>query len=798
MAMDAAMDPLIAYLEEPGRERFERVVKAHYAFVWRIAFRITRHSEDAADVCQDVFLRLIVRPPSPARVGSARGFLAFQVLSRVDSIRRAARRRLKREEENARRSLRRGLSAEDGMDIADALAILPEDLRIPVELHHFAGLSSREIGEVLGITEQAVTRRIRKAWSCLRRRLAPLGPAALFAALKAEAESAPPPPATLLSDLLRIAEMGGALVPPAAAAETLASIGAGGMIMSAKKIVIVVAAAVIFVTGLWLVNDLVFRKKPGEDAGAPAGAAGASRVPTVAEEASAPPAGERKSIEMSAAETFAGEAGLPPVSLEGKVTDPAGLGIPGACVRAVDALSWDKTLAEGQERFGIDGESAEALRFCRGLCEDLAAQIPAADTDANGRYAFRGLGAAAYRVFVSHSQYLPSADNWAVVEGGAPARCDVRLAPGYVVKGRAIDERGAPVEGATVRARSAESGTLMGWAKATQVLRELRDAALLVRSESTTGSDGSFTLGSLAPARLDVEARKEGLSPAVARVVPPGREDLVLVLRSDPTLAGRVLLPDGRPAAGADVIIEAPRVELFNIHESALMHEIDVLGEKRRATTAGEDGRFRIAGAMPGRHTFRARAKGFPPHVATIDVGNGAIDLGDIVIEKGFSISGSVLDPNGHPAPRIRVAARERRPEKYGPPRREDPLAEAETDAVGGFRLDGLGKGAYEVRGWSAEHGEAVERSVDAGRSDVVLRLGGVLAVKGKVIDAEDERPVAGAKVEIGFEGAHRAWSAEDGTFEIILPKAVQAPAEGDEESRNKIHIEAKHPDYQD
>ncbi len=78
------MDRLIAYLKEPTRERFENFVKTHSAFVWNIAYRLTRHAEDAADVCQEVFLGLIVRPPPWSSIRSAKGFLAVcQATSRA-------------------------------------------------------------------------------------------------------------------------------------------------------------------------------------------------------------------------------------------------------------------------------------------------------------------------------------------------------------------------------------------------------------------------------------------------------------------------------------------------------------------------------------------------------------------------------------------------------------------------------------------------------------------------------------------------------------------------------------------
>ena len=251
--MENTADPLIAYLEEPTRERFAPVVEAHSALVWRIAYRLTRHPEDAEDVCQDVFLRLIVRPLPAEGVRSPRGFLAWMVLTQVDHLRRAARRRVEREEKAARRSVEAGLPADDRRDVGDAVAGLPRELRIPMELHYFAELRGREIAEVLGVSAKAVARRMREARRLLRRRLAPLATGAAFAGLRLEGAAAPPLPGELLAGLQRIGELGGALAKPAVLSGAWA-LKTGAIIMSVKKIIVAAGIAFLFIGGLYLAS----------------------------------------------------------------------------------------------------------------------------------------------------------------------------------------------------------------------------------------------------------------------------------------------------------------------------------------------------------------------------------------------------------------------------------------------------------------------------------------------------------------------------------------------------------------
>jgi RNA polymerase sigma factor (sigma-70 family) len=829
--MHAEKDPLIAYFEEPGRERFDRVVRAHYSFVWGIAFRMVRHEEDAADVCQEVFLNLIVRPPPPGRVRSPRGFLAFLVLGRVDSLRRALRRRLRREEESVRRSAREGISVDDWTDLAEALASLPEELRVPVELHEIAGVPCREIGEALGISEQTVTRRVREGRERLRRRLAPIAPTLAVATLKLEG-ALPLPPADLLRGLYRIGEMGWSLAGEAAAAPTLSTLATGGIIVGAKKIGIGVALAALIVTGFVFVNIPGPWGKPGGGPGLTGARTDGMPPPAAAKGNGATPSKEAKGAGPVVAGAPDDPAVQGPVCLEGKVTDLRGAPVPNATVRALDTRVLDDAVAEAQRRFGqgvealrfarniqdefatatmrvgdtmvlgdasaadsLSGPGVEALRSARGLQDGVARRIASAETDPEGHYVFRGLAPAAYQVLVTHPRYLPAVESWAVVETGRTDRCDVRLAPGTSLKGRAVDEKGTPVPGAIVEARTAESGTLQGWAKISQVSREFREASPLLKPEAVTGGDGSFAIDTLEPVPHDVAARKDGFSQAETHGVVPGKEEIVLVLRSDLFLAGRVLLPDRRPARGAEVAIEAPEVNMGSM-QSMVLQDIDVFGERKRRAVAGEDGRFRIAGPVPGMYRLRARAPACAPHAASVEIGKTAVNLGDIILEKGFPISGAVLGPNGNPASGALVKAYKKAP-KGSPFDREEPLSEAEADARGSFCLDGLRDGTYEVLASSGKHGEGIQKAVKAGRRDLVIRLGGLAAIKGKTIDAEDGSPVAGVEVQIGREGTRKTTSKEDGSFELTFPKRAGDSGESPAGPEGKtVYLLVRHPDY--
>jgi RNA polymerase sigma-70 factor (ECF subfamily) len=56
-------------------EEFERLYREHATFVYRTAFRITRNAEEAEDILQTIFLRLLRRESSPDLLKRPRAYL---------------------------------------------------------------------------------------------------------------------------------------------------------------------------------------------------------------------------------------------------------------------------------------------------------------------------------------------------------------------------------------------------------------------------------------------------------------------------------------------------------------------------------------------------------------------------------------------------------------------------------------------------------------------------------------------------------------------------------------------------
>src|SRR5262245_32533766 len=122
--MDPARDHeiLLAYLRKPNRRRLARVVRALHEYAWDVAMKVSGNREDAADICQELFLSLLLHPPAHDSIHSARGYVTCRVTTILKTMRRAARRRQLREQKAAATCLGvENISSEDSLSLLEAL-----------------------------------------------------------------------------------------------------------------------------------------------------------------------------------------------------------------------------------------------------------------------------------------------------------------------------------------------------------------------------------------------------------------------------------------------------------------------------------------------------------------------------------------------------------------------------------------------------------------------------------------------------------------------------------------------------
>ena len=147
-----------------------------------LALRITGNSADAEDVVQEAYLRALrFNGPIPEGSDQRKWFLrvvanAAKDLRAADASRRVRERNAKLEESMQQL----GISGKDDKDslrvaLAEALASLDENLRVPVSLHYEHGMSYAEAAEILGAPEGTLRKYASRGIELLREKLARKG-----------------------------------------------------------------------------------------------------------------------------------------------------------------------------------------------------------------------------------------------------------------------------------------------------------------------------------------------------------------------------------------------------------------------------------------------------------------------------------------------------------------------------------------------------------------------------------------------------------------------------------------------
>jgi hypothetical protein len=224
-------------------------------------------------------------------------------------------------------------------------------------------------------------------------------------------------------------------------------------------------------------------------------------------------------------------------------------------------------------------------------------------------------------------------------------------------------------------------------------------------------------------------------------------------------IAGVVVDPAGEPVADVNVwtnvVMNGPRGGASNT-------------SFRNAQT-GEDGTFLLDSMEPGVYSLTVRASGYADRTIP-DINAGTGDL-RVVLEKGKSITGRVLLPDGRPAPNVWVTAQ------------GDASGNDRTDEKGEFELPNLPDGSYTVRANTARafgmgSGSSDEPSVmpaeqegvTAGTQNLELRLRAGAELAGTVRDATGN-PVAMANVfareEDGGSSTAFGRTDENGRFRL-------------------------------
>ncbi len=171
--MGPQIDSLIRAAQRGDQDAFEQLVRAHDQSVLRLAMNLLRSPEDARDVYQEAFLR-VYRNLHSFRFDCSFPTWLYRIVTNIclDQLRKRKVRKEESavvetsdgpvdrmeafEEEAAHANPERTLwNRELQRRIENAIQGLTPRERMVFELRHYQGLRLRNIGEVLGTTEEA-------------------------------------------------------------------------------------------------------------------------------------------------------------------------------------------------------------------------------------------------------------------------------------------------------------------------------------------------------------------------------------------------------------------------------------------------------------------------------------------------------------------------------------------------------------------------------------------------------------------------------------------------------------------
>jgi len=165
-------DLLAQYARDQSEEAFAILVARHVNLVYSVALRHVSNSHEAEDITQVVFLLLAKKAGSLSAKTVLSGWLYRAAQLTATNHLRMEKRRQRREQEVHMQSLVNETESEKWTEIAPVLDVammrLGDRERNAVVLRFFEGKSLKEVGSVLGASEDAAQKNVERALKKLR------------------------------------------------------------------------------------------------------------------------------------------------------------------------------------------------------------------------------------------------------------------------------------------------------------------------------------------------------------------------------------------------------------------------------------------------------------------------------------------------------------------------------------------------------------------------------------------------------------------------------------------------------
>lgn len=141
-------------------------VKEYSDTIYRLAYNITQNREDAFDVCQEVFVRLI---RNQHKIKNDSHLKAWLIRTAVNCSKSNCTQAYKRHSVSFEEAKSSELTSEKATEtLIDIVAKLPEKYRTVIHLHYYNDLKIEEIAKILSITKSGVKSRLSRGRKLLK------------------------------------------------------------------------------------------------------------------------------------------------------------------------------------------------------------------------------------------------------------------------------------------------------------------------------------------------------------------------------------------------------------------------------------------------------------------------------------------------------------------------------------------------------------------------------------------------------------------------------------------------------
>jgi hypothetical protein len=229
---------------------------------------------------------------------------------------------------------------------------------------------------------------------------------------------------------------------------------------------------------------------------------------------------------------------------------------------------------------------------------------------------------------------------------------------------------------------------------------------------AVSNEEGEFEIAYSKPAAgmiLNVNAR--GMAPGLF-TESTGPERKTLTITEGASIRGRLVQPDGKPVAGAEVGIAT-----HSHNAGTSLPEVQIGTQPDGTFVITNIPAGRIWDLYPKMESIAARRLAANPVLCETKDDGQEVDLGDIQLQPAYTLRGKVVLSDGKPvAPDMRMTLSN-----------ESDSQMISLASDGGFEFSGLAKGVYVlspgVRGYRLPEGNTGEVLVERDRKDLVIRV---------------------------------------------------------------------------